>query len=732
MFIRSKTAALAAVLALLCPLHAQDTKPGESPEGKPHEAPPIKVTTPQGSASERVATPESVTILDQRQVEERHVGQAPDLLDGATGVFVQHTAAGQGSPFVRGLTGKQIVVLVNGVRFNNSIFRAGPNQYFSSLDGHNIVRIEVVRGPSSVLYGSDAQGGVINVFTRKPAVDVFDYTFGTRARYASASNERRGNIFGAVGGSGFGALASATYSDVDLLNGGAGVGRQPKTDYEEWGAYGAASARFGKHRIDFTYSHFEQINLNRTDAVTTWVANPSLLPGGGTQSREIQNLFVKQGDDLAILRWEWTLGTLLEQFHVNASYHRVQEDLLRTPRSATPTRRNQGFNVHTFGLSALAVLNFGEWSRVSVGGEVYHDIVHSRRSDQNLVTGAVTSNPRLDDRGQFPDWSLYSSFGVYAQDEIRLADDLLLIRPGVRYSGFRAQADLDKSFSSLDGVNEYYGDLTGALAFLIRPIDEFSIGVNLARGFRAPNLDDLAASKGTGAGNEIPNPDLEPEDQWSTELSVKGYVPTRSPESAAPHWISGNAAVFFSYFDNAFRRINTTFNGSGVVQFDNSGRYRIYGFEAEVSWFIGPELGLFGLPADHIFFEGDALGIIANFTWTRGDDIKNDEPVSRIPPLMTEVALRYEAMRGKVYVEPYLQFVGRQDQLASGNKGDVRFTPHDEASYVLFGLRAGWYPVRNFNLNLNIQNIGNRAYHGLGNGTFGPGTNVILSAELKW
>ncbi len=692
-------------------------------------APDIKVTSPTGTPANNLDIPESVSTVDKRRAEERGFGQMPDLLEGMTGVFVQHTAAGQASPFIRGLTGKQITMLVNGVRFNNSAFRSGPNQYYSSIDPANIARLEVLRGPASVLYGSDTQGGVLAVYTYAPLGESFDFSIGARPRYGSANDEKRVNFFGEVLWTNFGVYGSVTYADVNELVGGRGIGRQPYTEYEEWGAYGVVAAKFGSHKFTLTYSHFQQINLNRTDAVSTMVANPALLPGGGTLGREIQNLFTTQADDMAILRWELDGSGLLETVAVNASYHRVQEDLMRTPRSATPVRRNQGFNVHTFGLNGLAVLNFGSLSRLTLGAEVYHDVIHARRSDQNLVTGAVTVR---DNNGQFPDWSQYTTLGIYAQDEILLVNDVLLIRPGLRFSAFRAQADVDLGAPQLDGVNETFADLTGTLAFVYRPLDCLSLNLSLARGFRAPNLDDLAANKGTGAGNEIPNPDLRPEQQFSAEIGAKFLAAHGIKDAAAPYRMSGSVALFFSHFENAFRRVNTTFNNASVVQFTNSGRYRIYGVEAEVSWYLTHELGMFGLPTNHVFFEGDALGVGANFTWMRGDDIKNDEPVSRIPPLMIEAGLRYEALRGKVYLEPYLQFVGRQDQLAATNRTDVRFTPNDEPSYFLYGVRAGWYPVRHFRLNFNLMNIGNRDYHGLGNGTFGPGTNAVISLEIKW
>ncbi len=122
----------------------------------------------------------------------------------------------------------------------------------------------------------------------------------------------------------------------------------------------------------------------------------------------------------------------------------------------------------------------------------------------------------------------------------------------------------------------------------------------------------------------------------------------------------------------------------------------------------------------------------ANFTYTRGDDLKNDVPIARMPPVFAEVSIRYEAMNGKIYIEPYMTIVGRQDQYAPNAANDSRFTPHDAPGYVLFGLRTGWSPCRNVRLNMGVQNIGNRSYHPMGSGTYGSGTNVMLSGEIRW
>ncbi len=687
----------------------------------------IEVVTPAGGARKFLDTPDAVTTLSRRQLEERMAGQMPDLMEGATGVFVQHTAAGQGSPFIRGFTGKQILLLVDGVRFNNSAFRFGPNQYYSSIDPFSIERMEIIRGPSSVLYGSDALGGVINVIMRKPVLDDPEaFTIGARGRFESASTRKQTGLFGEVGASNFGALLSATYADVDELVGGASIGRMPYTAYEEWGVHAAVGYRAGDHTLRLGYQHFQQNDVERTDAVSQVVANPGLRPNGAS---DLRRRFVMQVDDLATLRWQWDAGTVLETASIDVSYHKQQESTERITRSAPNTIRDANYNIHTLGARAQATFDLGAAARLTLGAEVYHDIVHTRSVDIARGTSAQSNH---DGRLQFPDWSSYTSLGLFAQNETKLIDDRLQLRYGLRYSLFRALADLEDLDPALPGLNESYHDITGAIGIVGQPSDWLSLTLNLARGFRAPNLDDLAAALGTGRGEQIPNPNLDPETQYSADIGAKAWLRTLDADSAAPYEAMGAVNFFFHYLEDLMVSVPTTFNGEDVVQIRNAGRARIFGVEAEAGFYLSEALGWLGLPTDHLFFEGDALGVYANFTYTRGDDLRDDVPVHRIPPVMSEISVRYTAMRGQIYMEPYMTIVGRQDQYSPTARGDVRFTPGDAPGYVLFGLRTGWYPSHHARLNLNIQNIGNRSYHPMGSGTFGPGTNVILSAEVRW
>jgi iron complex outermembrane receptor protein/hemoglobin/transferrin/lactoferrin receptor protein len=112
-------------------------------------------------------TPEAVSVLTQKQLLQNAPRSTPEALMGLPGVWVQKTNHGGGSPFIRGLTGQQTLILIDGIRLNNATFRSGPNQYFNTIDPQSIAQIEVLRGSGSVQYGSDALGGVVHVLTKK-------------------------------------------------------------------------------------------------------------------------------------------------------------------------------------------------------------------------------------------------------------------------------------------------------------------------------------------------------------------------------------------------------------------------------------------------------------------------------------------------------------------------------------------------------------------------------------
>ena len=238
---------------------------------QPRNALPEIIITASGAEQDSFLIPQNVSAVDDREIGRRIPTSMPDLLVRESGVLIQKTNWGGGSPFVRGLTGKHVLLLVDGIRLNNSLTRFGPHQYLNTIDPNQAARIEVVRGPMSVLYGSDAMGGAINVVTRgrddfDEAAAVGGLVYG---KFGSAARERTGRlqVEGNLGRFGF--FGGATYKGFDDLRGGRGVDVQVPTAYEEMDADAKFNMRFGQgNEITFATQFVRQFDVPKTSEVT--------------------------------------------------------------------------------------------------------------------------------------------------------------------------------------------------------------------------------------------------------------------------------------------------------------------------------------------------------------------------------------------------------------------------------------------------------------------------------
>ena len=186
--------------------------------------------------------PFATAQIDQQKIRRRAYRTMPQTLRDVPGVMVQETGHGQGSPYIRGFTSFRTLLMIDGIRLNNSVFRPGPNQYWNTVDPLSIDRLEVVKGPSSVLYGSDAIGGTVNVFTKSPDLYAEDRGFarglGSYLRYSGAEDSIQGRAELSLGytfedGERTGVLIGGNIKHYGDLEGGRDVGTQPGTGYDE-------------------------------------------------------------------------------------------------------------------------------------------------------------------------------------------------------------------------------------------------------------------------------------------------------------------------------------------------------------------------------------------------------------------------------------------------------------------------------------------------------------------
>lgn len=658
----------------------------------------------------------------------RLVRTLPDALTETPGVMVQRTGYGQASPFIRGFTGFRTLALIDGIRLNNAIFREGPNQYWSTIDPYTIDRLDVVKGPSSVLYGSDAIGGTVNAITRKPPLITWpeeksagdgktsptttargpEFHGSTDYRYATAegSNTIRGDFSLALSPQ-LGIAGGLTYADFGDLRAGRGTGTQERSGYNQISGDFTALWRPNRNtEVTFAFQRFEQNNVPRWHSTiysTSWEGTDV----GTDLRRDLDQL-----RELAYVRLESRdISEWLSKASLTLSFHRQSEEQDRIRdggrRDVDGLRDDQfGVLVNLESPSAIGMFSYGV--------EYYHDDVQSWGSRFN-PDGTLRS---IKPRGPVADDSSYDLLGIYVQDEIKLGERLTLI-PGARWTW--AQVDtgvIDPD--PTDPVNlTPFTESFNAATFSFRAQYDFTKQWNMfsgiSQGFRAPNLSDFTSFDFARSGEvETPVTDLDPEQYLSFEIGTK--VSTGK--------FSLYAAYYRMWIDDQITRYRTGnfIDGDPEVKRINSGDGYVQGIEAGTTWMFAPGWTAFGTIA-----------------WSEGEVDQFDGgtirryPLSRIQPLTAQLGLRWESANGKWWTEGVVTIVARQDQLSLSDTNDTqRIPPGGTPGYTVGSVRAGWRPCRNFNLYAACENISDENYRIHGSGINEPGRNFVIGTKFSF
>ena len=390
----------------------QESPRSAQPEDRPVEI--IQVTgTKVASGLADVAVP--VQVIDGDALAERSPEVLTDVFLEAPNVHVQSTTAGQGSPYVRGLTGSAVLNLVDGVRLNHAIYRSSPNPYLALVGPHIARRIEIVRGPASVLYGSDAMGGVIQVFTRRPEFDsdLWEARGAVDARFGSADLSRSVYADLSAGREGIGIGAGFSYLATEDVYGGGKTGRQRPSDYTMIG--GDASLLWkpaSGHRTTLDFQMQRQPETPRYDELVAGFGQTE--PSSDVWDYDpLERIFAHLQH-----RVEGVAPGFVDSLSFDAAFQQIRDDRrTRAYESAIENReRNRS---RLLGFAAHGVSLPRAWLSLSWGIEGYFDTVSSERVETDLAIGSSRGVA-----SRFPDDSGMNSYGAYASAQIRLSERL--------------------------------------------------------------------------------------------------------------------------------------------------------------------------------------------------------------------------------------------------------------------------------------------------------------------
>jgi outer membrane receptor protein involved in Fe transport len=625
-----------------------------------------------------------------------------DVLQHEAGISAVNVNAVGGVPLMRGLLGKQVMVLIDGVKVNDAMWRSTSKDYLGIIDLSQVERVEIVRGVVSVL-GTESLGGVINVITKKgpPGTETFGGTIGTRFSTADGASRTPLELYGQSAKLRW--IAGVTYVNGDNMHGGGDVGEQVNTGYNSRGFHGSLQYLLSQDKsLSASIQHINEKDFSRAFQIAQ---------GSNTQYLDGPTRFT-----LTSLSYQdLTDHRFADSIDATAYFNRQYDDRSEI-RVATPGTNNQANETDNLVGTNLALGRFiGQSHHLLYGVDATSETIHAKALDVNLASGAGTPV-----RGRYTDGAKYSTTGVYLQDRFTIGG-FLTSTVGVRWGRFHASGNESSSLGNIS-IDTSNSDVTGAINLVFHPDDKVNLIANVMRGFRAPNIDEISRLSVRTVGIDVPNPKAAAEHVNSYELGIK--------------YESGKAGGSFFYYSNDLSdllvRQAGTFNG--LTFFDTNGNGKKDGKEADI--FQLQNVGTArttGYEADFHLGLGQALNLTGNVTKTTGTDTFADVPLDRIPPVYGNLTLTFLGSTAQRYWGAALfDFAGSQHRLSPADITDFRIGPGGTYGYRVLSVRGGMTLAERIRLMLGVDNLTDAAYKSHDSWVYRPGRQLVIATEYRF
>ena len=671
----------------------------------------VTITAEAGQIASTRDVDTAVNVINERKILERAPEVVAQVVDEEPGVNLQRTSPSLSAVFVRGLTGRNVAIFVDGVRYTTSAQRGGVGTFFSLIEPSSLETVEVLRGPNSSQYGSDVHGGVVNFISQAPRYGNADGEFHGHANifYTSPTNGFGGNALVSYGKRNYGFLMNvnarriSTLSPADGLDYHAAVTRflglpsdifgtrLPDTGFTQYG--GLLRANFNlddKTQLLFSYARNQQDNGKRYD---------QLLGGDGNNIADLRNLMTDTFYARIYRQDLW----IFDNGSFTFSYNGQREERVNQGGNGNPDAAitNQRERTNVLGFNFYLDKQIGDANTFLIGADVYRDKINAPAFTFDPGTGAtVNSRPRI------PNGARYLSYGFFAQDNFTVIQERLRLNGAVRYNVASYVSRAANSAPGPDGMPLFPDDsarfsaFSGRFGGVVTVGGGFDVAAKYTRGFRAPNTTDLgiiglvgtgfevdattAAARGGFVGSTagtdavstgIPVTQLGPESSDSFDLSLR-YTSQR----LGLELTGFTTQLKDVYFDQALilpAGATGTFLGSDQIVAQNANGL-VFVAVAPTSPVL-VRVNFDDARMNGVEFNGrarftDQWSGNANFTYIRAHSLLNGLPPNvegGIPPATGFVSVRYQS-RSRLYIEGYSILSGRQNRLSSLDLADRR------------------------------------------------------------
>lgn len=684
---------------------------------------------------EEESVSQRILSVSKKTIEFQNPQTAADMLAATGQVFVQKSQLGGGSPKLRGFSANSVLLVVDGVRMNNAIFRSGNLQNVINIDPNALGSSEVIFGPGSVIYGSDALGGVMDFHTVDPLwsqENKADVTANFLSRYASAANEKTGHIDVSVANKKTTFFHSTTFTSFDdlraggnrtggyegeferkfyvqrvnnedqlVLNDDANV--QKFSGYNLFNTVTKVKTRLGEN-IDLGYGFYYSTtsDIPRYDNLTETIGITDSLEAAewyyGPQKWQMHNLRLNYYSPTAIFD-QARVTVAVQNFGESRNDRDFGDDRLRTRTEKVRA-------------SSISIDLDKEFPRSNIyyGLDYFHNKVTSDGFRRNLITQEVTpTSSRYPDGG-----STYASSAVYASLVHNLSDKVTL-NSGFRLNFVNLRATTTDSAAISNEAATIVLDnsaANGALGIAWNVDENFKFSYNISSGFRSPNVDDVGKLFEVGSSLIVPNSNLKPEFSISNEISAERK--------------SGRALFrvvgFYSLLKDAIIEGPFTINGNSqvggldVFAKVNAAEAEIYGASMQIQAEIS-----------------ETFAFEKTITLMDGKDITNDQPLRHTTPIFGKASLIFK--KKKFRAEFYTEYNGskKRDEIPTSeiDRKSYLYTQTGSPSWATLNLKSSYQINEYLKANIGFENILDKHYRPYSSGISAPGRNLIISVRAS-
>lgn len=688
--------------------------------------------------------PSKIITIQPKDVAFQNPQTAADMLGISGKVFIQKSQQGGGSPMIRGFATNRLLYTVDGVRMNTAIFRGGNIQNVINLDPFSMESTEVLFGPGSVIYGSDAIGGVMSFQTLTPTLSMYDktpYISGKAvARTSSANQEQTGHFDLNVGWKKWAILTSFSSWDYDNLRQGSNgptdyikpyyVQRQDSTDV-------VVQQTDPLLQIPSGYSQMNILQKVRFSPNKYWDIQYGFhFSETSPYGRYDRHNRVRNGTARYA---EWDYGPQKWQMHVMTVKHQKQTKLYdvatlrvskqffeesRIDRSLNKNDRTTNIEqVDAYTVSLDLEKTTGKKNTIYYGLEWVQNDVSSTGVITDISDGTETVGP-----SRYPQ-STWSSLAGYLNNVLNINKKLSL-QAGIRFNQYVLDADFSGNqfvynlpFSTAEINNSA---ITGSIGGVYRPTNTWVIRANIGTAFRSPNVDDIGKVFDSEPGAvTIPNPSLKAEYAYNADLGIaKVFGKNLKLE------ITG----FYTQLQNALVRRDYQLNGSDsllyqgtmsqVQALQNAAVANVYGYQAGIEWKLR-----------------DGVSVSSSLNYQHGEEELDDGSTSssrHAAPMFGVTRLNYQAQNLRLQV--YSQYQGERsfDELPEEEKGKDEIYAKDgngnnySPSWYTLNLKAQYNLTHEISINAALENILDKRYRPYSSGLSAPGRNFVLSVRANF